>query len=100
MNSPTYAKVGSGVLEIASLGAPCTYLNYILVLAVTKILLKIVHIKSTKNAQTLKYPHCPNVSTTPIAAMGCWQCLPLIVVNIKVNIKVNIAENPIVVMRL
>ena len=26
---------------------------------------------------------CPNVSTTPITAMGCWQCLPLSVVHLK-----------------
>ena len=25
----------------------------------------------------------PNVSTTPITAMGCWQCLPLSVVQLK-----------------
>ena len=27
--------------------------------------------------------YCPNVSTTPITAMGCWQCLPLSVVQQK-----------------
>ena len=27
--------------------------------------------------------HCPNVSTTPITAMGCRQCLPLSVVELK-----------------
>ena len=27
--------------------------------------------------------HCPNVSTTPITAMGCQQCLPLSVVQLK-----------------
>ena len=26
---------------------------------------------------------CPNVSTTPIMVMGCWQCLPLSVVKLK-----------------
>ena len=41
------------------------------------------------------YP-CPNVSTTHITAMGCWQCLPLSVVQLKVNI----AENPSAVMGL
>lgn len=41
-NSPTYAQVGSSVvLEIASLGDP-PYLNYVSVLAIIKILLKIV----------------------------------------------------------
>ena len=28
-------------------------------------------------------PHSPNVSTTPITAMGCQQCLPLSVVQLK-----------------
>ena len=28
-------------------------------------------------------PYCPNVSTTPITAMGCRQCLPLSVVQLK-----------------
>ena len=27
--------------------------------------------------------HCPNVFTTPITAMRCWQCLPLSVVQLK-----------------
>ena len=27
--------------------------------------------------------HCPNVSTTPITAMGCRQCLPISVVQLK-----------------
>ena len=27
--------------------------------------------------------HCPNVSTTPITAMGCRQCLPFSVVQLK-----------------
>ena len=27
--------------------------------------------------------YCPNVSTTPITAMGCRQCLPLSVVHLK-----------------
>jgi hypothetical protein len=37
----------------------------------------------------LKFTHAPlkstclNVSTTPITAMGCWQCLPLSVVQLK-----------------
>ena len=29
------------------------------------------------------YRPSPNVSTTPITAMGCWQCLPLSVVQLK-----------------
>ena len=31
----------------------------------------------------LDQSHCPNVSTTPITAMGCRQCLPLSVVKLK-----------------
>ena len=30
-----------------------------------------------------KIGQCPNVSTTPITAMGCRQCLPLSVVQLK-----------------
>ena len=30
---------------------------------------------------------CPNVSTTPITAMGCWQCLPLSVVQLKGKVR-------------
>ena len=34
--------------------------------------------------QARKYMwECPNVSTTPITAMGCWQCLPPSVVQLK-----------------
>ena len=40
--------------------------------------------------------HSPNVSTTPITAMGCRQCLHLSVLQLKVNI----AENPIAAMGL
>ena len=36
---------------------------------------------STKNSTALQ--HCSNVSTTPITAMGCRQCLPLSVVHLK-----------------
>ena len=42
------------------------------------------------------YPCCPNVSTTPITAMGCRQCLPLSVEQLKGNI----AKNAIAVMGL
>ena len=31
----------------------------------------------------LTYSYFLNVSTTPITAMGCWQCLPLSVVQLK-----------------
>ena len=31
----------------------------------------------------LKELYCLNVSTTPITAMGCWQCLPPSVVQLK-----------------
>ena len=34
-------------------------------------------------SQTRKNRECPNVSTTPITAMGCRQCLPLSVVQLK-----------------
>ena len=36
-----------------------------------------------KLALTKKKDPCPNVSTTPITAMGCRQCLPLSVVQLK-----------------
>ena len=35
--------------------------------------------------QTIGTRHGLNVSTTPIMAMGCWQCLPLSVVQLKVK---------------
>ena len=47
-------------------------------------------------SQILSSHHSPNVSTTPITAMGCQQCLPLSVVQLKVNI----AQKPIAIMGL
>ena len=35
--------------------------------------------------QTIGTRHGLNVSTTPIMAKGCWQCLPLSVVQLKVK---------------
>jgi hypothetical protein len=42
---------------------------------------------------------CPDVSTTPITAMGCRQWLPLSFMYLKLR-EVNIAENPIAEMGL
>ena len=41
--------------------------------------------KTGKNSNVciIKGVTCPNVSTTHITAMGCWQCLPLSVVQLK-----------------
>ena len=40
-------------------------------------------LKNTHKTFELRSSTCPNVSTTPIMAMGCRQCLPLCVVQLK-----------------
>ena len=65
-----------------------------LIAQIAKLLLEqVIHIRKFPDFSNLKQrsfkfliatlKHCPNVSTTPIMAMGCQQCLPLSVVQLK-----------------
>ena len=77
-DNPKLSKTVAGVLK----GSPCPLIQNLSIYPFIQILSRF-HPHSISRYGSFQSPLSPNVFTTPITAIGCWQCLPLSVFQLK-----------------